>query len=37
MVGAPAKSIGEPIVIDDEEMERMAEKFKTYGQIKEKV
>ena len=32
-----AKSIGEPIVIDDEEMERMAEKFKTYGQIKEKV
>lgn len=27
-----AKSIGEPIIIDDEEMDRMAERFKTYGQ-----
>lgn len=27
-----AKSIGEPVIIDDEEMKRMAEKFKTYGQ-----
>lgn len=29
-----AKSIGEPIVLDDEEMALMAEKFKTYGQRK---
>lgn len=27
-----AKSIGEPVIIDDEEMDRMAERFKTYGQ-----
>lgn len=27
-----AKSIGEPVVLPDEEMELMAEKFKTYGQ-----
>lgn len=26
------KSIGEPVILDDEEMDRMAEKFKTYGQ-----
>lgn len=31
-----AKSIGEPVVIDDEEMERMAVRFESYGQIKEK-
>lgn len=29
-----ARSIGEPIVLSDDEMERMAEKFKTYGQRK---
>lgn len=29
-----AKSIGEPVVLPDEEMELMAEKFKTYGQRK---
>ena len=29
-----AKSIGEPIVLPDEEMTLMAEKFKTYGQKK---
>ena len=29
-----AKSIGTPIVLPDEEMELMAEKFKTYGQRK---
>jgi L-fuculose-phosphate aldolase len=27
-----AKAIGEPIVLDDTEMQHMAEKFKTYGQ-----
>ena len=27
-----AKNIGEPVVLPDEEMELMAEKFKTYGQ-----
>lgn len=31
-----AKSIGEPIVINDKEMEKMAERFQTYGQIKNK-
>lgn len=31
-----AKSIGEPVVLEDSEMKNMAEKFKTYGQIKEK-
>lgn len=31
-----AKSIGEPIVLPDEEMTLMAEKFKTYGQRKAK-
>ena len=31
-----AKSIGEPIVLPDEEMALMAEKFKTYGQRKAK-
>ena len=30
-----AKAIGEPVVLDDAEMELMAEKFKTYGQRKE--
>ncbi|HHX66725.1 MAG: L-fuculose-phosphate aldolase [Miniphocaeibacter sp.] len=29
-----AKSIGEPIILDDDEMDRMAIKFKTYGQRK---
>ncbi|HFR3504204.1 TPA: L-fuculose-phosphate aldolase [Streptococcus suis] len=29
-----AKSMGEPIILPDEEMELMAEKFKTYGQRK---
>nr|WP_202914416.1 L-fuculose-phosphate aldolase [Streptococcus sp. S784/96/1] len=29
-----AKSFGEPVVLPDEEMELMAEKFKTYGQRK---
>ena len=29
-----AKSIGEPVILPDEEMELMAEKFKTYGQRK---
>lgn len=28
-----AESIGKPILIDDDEMKNMAEKFKTYGQI----
>lgn len=28
-----AKSIGEPVVIDDKEMDRMAERFQTYGQV----
>ena len=27
-----AKAIGEPVVLDDAEMQHMAEKFKTYGQ-----
>ncbi|MBY4796908.1 L-fuculose-phosphate aldolase [Collinsella sp. AGMB00827] len=27
-----AKSVGDPVVLDGEEMARMAEKFKTYGQ-----
>lgn len=31
-----AKSIGEPIILDHEEMVRMAKKFQTYGQRKEK-
>lgn len=31
-----AKSIGEPIVLPDEEMDIMAQKFKTYGQRKSK-
>lgn len=31
-----AKSIGEPVVLPDEEMELMAEKFKTYGQRKKR-
>lgn len=29
-----AKSFGEPVILPDEEMELMAEKFKTYGQRK---
>ncbi|WP_032499335.1 L-fuculose-phosphate aldolase [Streptococcus suis] len=29
-----AKSMGEPVILPDEEMELMAEKFKTYGQRK---
>ena len=29
-----AKSVGNPIVLDDAEMALMAEKFKTYGQKK---
>lgn len=29
-----AKSIGEPVIIDDDEMNKMAIKFKTYGQRK---
>lgn len=29
-----AKSIGEPVVLDDEEMDTMDERFKTYGQRK---
>ena len=32
-----AKSIGEPVVLPDEEMALMAEKFKTYGQRTKKV
>lgn len=31
-----AKSIGDPIILDSEEMNFMAEKFKTYGQRKQK-
>ena len=31
-----AKSIGEPIILPNEEMELMAEKFKEYGQRREK-
>ncbi|MCZ8537237.1 L-fuculose-phosphate aldolase [Paenisporosarcina quisquiliarum] len=27
-----AKTVGEPVILDDEEMAHMAEKFKTYGQ-----
>lgn len=29
------KAIGQPVIISEEEMELMAEKFKTYGQVKE--
>lgn len=29
-----AKSIGEPVILPDEEMEAMLDKFKSYGQIK---
>lgn len=29
-----AKSIGEPVILSNEEMDIMAEKFKTYGQVK---
>ena len=29
-----SKSIGEPVILDDQEMRRMDEKFKTYGQKK---
>lgn len=29
-----AKNIGEPVVLDDAEMEMMQERFKTYGQVK---
>lgn len=29
-----ARAIGTPVILDDEEMERMLEKFKTYGQRK---
>lgn len=29
-----AQGIGRAVIIDDEEMDRMAEKFKTYGQVK---
>ncbi len=29
------KAIGEPVIIPNEEMDRMMEKFKTYGQVKE--
>lgn len=31
-----AKSIGRPVILSDEEMERMAVKFQTYGQKKSK-
>ncbi|NLM04872.1 MAG: L-fuculose-phosphate aldolase [Clostridiales bacterium] len=31
-----AKSIGEPVILSEEEMEKMIEKFQTYGQVKEK-
>jgi L-fuculose-phosphate aldolase len=27
-----AKAVGEPVILDDNEMAHMAEKFKTYGQ-----
>lgn len=30
------KSIGEPVILSEEEMEKMIEKFQTYGQVKEK-
>ncbi|SFL66303.1 L-fuculose-phosphate aldolase [Halanaerobium salsuginis] len=29
-----AKSIGDPIILEDQEMNKMAKKFKTYGQVK---
>ncbi|MCM3726585.1 L-fuculose-phosphate aldolase [Neobacillus cucumis] len=29
-----AKSIGEPVILDDEEMEMMVDRFKGYGQVK---
>lgn len=29
-----AKSIGEPVILSDEEMEKMQKKFKTYGQVR---
>lgn len=29
-----AKSIGNPVILDDKEMEKMIEKFSTYGQIR---
>lgn len=29
-----AKSIGNPVILPDEEMEKMKEKFKTYGQVR---
>ena len=29
-----AKSIGDPVILDEEEMYRMIEKFNTYGQVK---
>lgn len=29
-----AKSIGEPVILDDEEMDMMVERFKGYGQVK---
>lgn len=29
-----ARAIGEPVILDDEEMEKMKEKFKTYGQVR---
>lgn len=31
-----AKSIGEPVILSDDEMELMEKKFKTYGQVKTK-
>lgn len=31
-----AKSIGDPVILDDEEMIRMIKKFQTYGQVKKK-
>jgi len=31
-----AKCIGEPVIIDDQEMASMKERFKTYGQVKER-
>ena len=30
------KSVGNPVILPDDEMELMLEKFKTYGNIKEK-
>lgn len=29
-----ARTIGEPVILDDQEMKKMKEKFKTYGQVK---